>query len=313
MSTDPIPACRKAIARCVAVATLFAVSACGLDSGTPGTPAPDPNGIVPVAEGNGIAMLAPNLPDLLDLPKTVNFATDFADLQASIDGRIGLAVMPVGGGDITQFGDWTTGIAWSTIKVPIALAALRNDPTGMRSLAEAAITYSDNGAAQTLWNSLGSDGEAADIVQQVLHEAGDDNTDIGGRHTQLAQLGSDELIAFGATNWTLSDQVRFAAKLPCMPRANSVVSLMSEITHDQSWGLGRLIGAEFKGGWGPDDDTGFYTVRQFGLVPTLSGPVAVAMAAEPASGSFEDATDIMDRMALLLADHLQDLRGGDCS
>ncbi|MBL1079328.1 hypothetical protein JK358_33480 [Nocardia sp. 2] len=313
MSTDPIPACRKAIARAVTAATLLAVSACGLDSGGSGAPAADPNAIVPVAEaGQGISMLAPNLPELFGLPQTAGIAADFADLQAGMEGRIGLAFMPVGGSEITQLGDWTTGIAWSTIKVPLALAALRHDPTGMRSLAEAAITYSDNDAAQTLWNSLGSDNEAADAVQEILHEAGDDTTDIGGRHTHLAQLGNDDLIAFGATDWALSDQVRFAAALPCMPRANSVISLMSEITPSQSWGLGRLFGTEFKGGWGPDDDTGFYTVRQFGLVPTLAGPVAVALAAEPASGSFEDATDMLDRMALLLADHLQDLRGGIC-
>lgn len=257
-------------------------------------------------------MIAPNLPDLFGLPKSVGFAADFADLQAGIDGRLGMAVMPVGGGDMTVLGNWTTGIAWSTIKVPLALAALRNDPKGLRSLAEAAITFSDNDAAQTLWNSLGTGNEAADAVQAILHEAGDDYTDVAARHTRLATLGSDDLLSFGATDWALTDQVKFASQLPCLPRASSVVSLMSEITPSQSWGLGHLIGAEFKGGWGPDDETGNYTVRQFGLIPTLAGPIAVALAAEPTSGSFEDATDMMDKMALLLGDHLPDLRGGLC-
>lgn len=31
----------------------------------------------------------------------------------------------------------------------------------------------------------------------------------------------------------------------------------------QSYGLGVIEGAHFKGGWGPDDETGSYTVRQF--------------------------------------------------
>ncbi|WP_067826960.1 hypothetical protein [Nocardia inohanensis] len=315
MSTDPNVACRKAIARCFAVATLFAVTACSVQVKTSGAPVADPVPVVPVAAAEpatGLSMLAPDLPDLFGLPKSIGLAADFADLQAGLDGRIGLAVMPVGGGDMTLLGNWSSGIAWSTIKVPLALAALRHDPTGLRSIAEAAITYSDNDAAQELWNSLGTGNQAAEAVESILREAGDATTDVAARHTRLAALDSDDLLAFGATEWSLTDQVKFAAKLPCLPRANSVISLMSEITPSQSWGLGRLIGAEFKGGWGPDDDTGKYTVRQFGLVPTLAGPIAVALAAEPESGSFEDATDMMDKMAVLLSDHLTDLRGGLC-
>lgn len=314
MSTDPIPACRKAVARGMTLAALFAVSACGVQVGTSGVPVAQSADIAPAAESAPqVLMAVPNLPDLFGLPRTISLAADFADLQASVDGRMGLAIMPVGGGDLTVLGDWSTGIAWSTIKVPLALAALRHDPTGMSDAAEAAITFSDNGAAQELWDSLGTSNEAALAVEAILREAGDSVTDVGDRNSKLAAIGSDELLAFGATSWSLADQVRFASKLPCLPRANSVITLMSEITASQSWGLGRLLGAEFKGGWGPDDETGYYTVRQFGLIPTLSGPIAVALAAEPVSGSFDDATDIMDRLALLLADHLPDLHGGLCS
>ncbi|MFJ4650482.1 hypothetical protein ACIP5Y_04305 [Nocardia sp. NPDC088792] len=261
----------------------------------------------------GMSLAASDLPELFGLPHNVTFAADFADLQSTMDGRVGLAIMPVGGGDMTQLGTWTSGIAWSTIKVPIALAALRKDPDGMQSVAEAAITYSDNDAAEALWNSLGSGSQAADIVEAVLRETGDTRTDVAARHTKLADLESDDGLAFGTTDWSLADQVRFASKLPCLPASNSVISLMSEITPSQSWGLGRLIGAEFKGGWGPDDETGKYTVRQFGVIPTLRGPIAVAMAAEPASGSFDDATDMMDKLALMIGDHLPDLPGGLCN
>ncbi|MFF0631863.1 hypothetical protein ACFYTS_05120 [Nocardia sp. NPDC004151] len=316
MSTDPIPACCKGFVRGLAVAAVLAVSGCGVNVGAVHHSSAQADEIKPVGDSSKLQsppLIAPELPELYGLPKTLAFAADFAELKAGLEGRIGLAVMPVGGGDMTQLGDWTTGIAWSTIKVPLALAALRHDPTGMRSTAEAAITFSDNDAAQTLWNSLGTGSEAAEAVESILREAGDVATDVAARHTKLAALESDDLLAFGATDWSLADQVHFASRLPCLPRANSVVSLMSEITPSQSWGLGRLIGAEFKGGWGPDDDTGKYTVRQFGLVPTLNGPVAVALAAEPDSGSFDDATDMMDKLALLVGDHLPDLRGGLCS
>ncbi|MEC3954596.1 hypothetical protein VMT65_16270 [Nocardia sp. CDC153] len=316
MSTDPIPACRKGFVRGLALAAVLAVSACSVNLGAPHHSSSQSDGIKPVGDSSKLPssnMIAPDLPELFGLPKSLAFAADFADLKAALDGRVGIAVMPVGGGDMTQLGDWSTGIAWSTIKVPLALAALRHDPEGMRSTAEAAITFSDNDAAQELWNSLGNGNQAADAVEAILREAGDTTTDVAARHTKLAALESDDLLAFGATDWSLADQVHFASKLPCLPRANSVVSLMSEITPSQSWGLGRLIGAEFKGGWGPDDETGKYTVRQFGLIPTLNGPVAVALAAEPTSGSFDDATDMMDKLALLVGDHLPDLRGGLCS
>ncbi|WP_327144676.1 hypothetical protein [Nocardia sp. NBC_01327] len=298
------------------MATLLAASACAVHVSSAGSPTAGSASVAPAAEpaaAPGLSMVAPNLPGLFGLPKSITFAADFADLQSGLDGRIGLAVMPVGGGDMTVLGNWSSGVAWSTIKVPLALAALRRDPTGLRSTAEAAITFSDNDAAQELWNSLGNGAEAADAVESILREAGDGFTDVAARHTRLAMMGADDELAFGATDWSLTDQVRFASKLPCLPRANSVVSLMSDITPSQSWGLGRLIGAEFKGGWGPDDDTGKYTVRQFGLVPTLAGPIAVAMAAEPTSGSFDDATDMMDKLALLVGDHLPDLPGGLCT
>ncbi|WP_233434290.1 hypothetical protein [Nocardia yamanashiensis] len=298
------------------MATLFAVTACSVQVKTSsGAPAAEPVPVVPVLAADsptGLSMIAPELPDLFGLPKSIGFTADFSELQSGLDGRIGMAIMPVGGGEVTLLGNWSSGIAWSTIKVPLALAALRHDPDGMRSIAEAAITYSDNDAAQELWNSLGTGTQAAEAVESVLREAGDATTDVAARHTRLAALDSDDLLAFGATEWSLTDQVKFAANLPCLPRANSVISLMSEITPSQSWGLGKLIGAEFKGGWGPDDYTGKYTVRQFGLVPTLAGPIAVAMAAEPESGSFDDATDMMDKMAVLLGDHLSDLRSGHC-
>ncbi|WP_162958223.1 serine hydrolase [Nocardia yunnanensis] len=316
MSTDPIPACGKGFVRGLALAAVLAVSGCGVNFGAAHHASAQPGDIKPVGDSSALStptMAAPDLPELFGLPKSIAFAADFADLRAGLDGRVGVAVMPVGGGEMTQLGDWTTGIAWSTIKVPLALAALRHDPDGMRATAEAAITFSDNDAAQELWTSLGNGSQAADAVEAVLREAGDATTDVAARHTKLAALESDDLLAFGATDWSLSDQVHFASRLPCLPRANSVVSLMSEITPSQSWGLGRLIGAEFKGGWGPDDDTGKYTVRQFGLVPTLNGPVAVALAVEPTSGSFDDATDMMDKLALLVGDHLPDLRGGLCS
>ncbi|MET7767725.1 hypothetical protein [Nocardia sp. NPDC005366] len=236
-----------------------------------------------------------------------SFAADFTQLQPTLAGQVGMAIMPVGGGRMTVFGDWTTGIAWSTIKVPLAIAALRHDPAGALDDAEAAITYSDNGAAEALWQSLGDGLEAAQAVQDVLDEAGDLTTGVAGPRTTL------DYTSFGSTEWTLTEQVRFASKLPCLAQTGEVTKLMGEITPEQGWGLGTIDGAEFKGGWGPDDDTGIYTVRQFGLVPTPSGRMAVAVAAQADSGTYEDGTALLDRLARLIDRHRDELRGGECA
>ncbi|RMI35298.1 hypothetical protein EBN03_03160 [Nocardia stercoris] len=225
--------------------------------------------------------------------------TGFARLQAGLDGSAGLAIAPVGGRSVLRLGDWTTGAAWSTIKVPLAVAALRNRPGEERDDAEAAITVSDNDAAERLWLSLGDAGQAANAVQSVLREGGDETTVV-------------QQYPFGETSWALTDQVRFAAHLPCLPQAGPVVGLMDSIDPGQSWGLGGLPRVSFKGGWGPDDRTGAYLARQFGLVPTLTGTVAVAVAAQPKSGSFDDAVTMLNQMTALLEKYVSDLYGGLC-
>ncbi|MFC4126417.1 hypothetical protein [Nocardia rhizosphaerae] len=243
----------------------------------------------------------------LSIMRPDSLTAGFTQLQAQLPGKVGMALMPVGGERMTIYGDWTTGIAWSTIKVPLAVAALRHDQDrSIFEMVRAAITVSDNDAAADLWYSLGTGRQAAAAVQQVLDEA--DAAAVGeyGPHTELDHT------SFGSTEWSLANQVRFASRLPCLAGTELVTELMGEITPEQSWGLGLLDGTEFKGGWGPDDDTGVYTVRQFGLVPVGSGLLAVALAAQADSGSFTDTTALLDRMAMLLARHLPELRGGVC-
>lgn len=253
-----------------------------------------------------VAITDPAWRPQLSIVERETLARDFDRLKETMAGQVGLAIMPVGGGRMTVLGDWTTGIAWSTIKVPLAIAALRHDPEGSYDDAEAAITWSDNGAAESLWVSLGDGMEAAKAVQDVLDETGDGDTGVVGPRTQL------DYTAFGQTEWTLSNQARFGAALPCLPETETVTRLMSQITPEQRWGLGTLAGAEFKGGWGPDDDSGIYLARQFGVVPTGAGHVGVALAAQADSGTFEDATALLDQLGALLARHLDELPGGAC-
>ncbi|MFC4374947.1 hypothetical protein ACFO5K_12635 [Nocardia halotolerans] len=294
-STGRAAACHRLLQGVLLVSAVVSTS-CAVS----GNPAPV---TAPVVEVNSIEDwhrgMSIVLPDSL--------AAEFTQLQAALPGQVGMALMPVGGDRATVFGDWTTGIAWSTIKVPLAVAALRHDQDqSIFEMARAAITVSDNDAAAELWESLGDGHEAADAVQHVLDEAGTLASDGVGPRTQMDDT------SFGSTEWSLVNQVRFASRLPCLPQSETVIRLMGEITPEQGWGLGLLDGTEFKGGWGPDDETGVYTVRQFGLVPVGNGQLAVALAAQADSGSFADTTALLDRLARLLAEHLPELSGGVC-
>lgn len=240
---------------------------------------------------------------VMALPGTL--AWDFVNtLAPTLPGKVGLAVLPVGGDKVVALGDWTSGPGWSSMKVPLTLAALRKNP-GNQVAAINAIEYSDNAAADTLWQSLGSPEVAAQTVQDVLREGGDTQTTVPSARTR------SEYSAFGQADWSLANQLKFTAKLPCLPQSEVVTSLMGKISSAQRWGLGTLDGAVFKGGWGPDT-SGNYLVRQLGLIPVDGGQIAIVIATQPNSGSFDDGTVILTKIATLINQHLDELKGGTC-
>ncbi|WP_146161235.1 hypothetical protein [Nocardia sp. MDA0666] len=235
-----------------------------------------------------------------------SLAADFTALRPSLDGRAGMAIMPVGGQRTAQMGDWTTGPSWSTMKVPLTLAVLRTNGNTSTYQMSAAITESDNSAADGLWQALGAPEAAAKAVQSVLREGGDTTTTVPATRSRA------EYSAFGQADWSLADQVRWASRLPCLPDADTVTTLMGKVVWGQQWGLGHLDNTRFKGGWGPDP-SGNYLVRQFGLLTTPNGDVAISLAAQATSGTFDDGTQILNKMAGLITKHLDDLPAGHCA
>ncbi|MCC3311849.1 hypothetical protein [Nocardia africana] len=235
-----------------------------------------------------------------------SLAADFTALRPSLDGHAGMAIMAVGGQRTAQMGDWTTGPSWSTMKVPLTLAVLRTNGNTSTYQMSAAITESDNSAADGLWQSLGTPDAAAKAVQAVLREGGDTTTTVPAARSRA------EYSAFGQADWSLADQVRWASRLPCLPDADTVTTLMSKVVWGQQWGLGHLDNTRFKGGWGPDP-SGNYLVRQFGLLTTPNGDVAISLAAQATSGTFDDGTQILNKMAGLITKHLDDLPAGHCA
>ena len=220
----------------------------------------------------------------------------FESLAASIPATIGIAVAAPRLAGVSSLGNWAGGVAWSTIKVPLALAALRGDQVGAADLAVKAITEADNPASERLWSLLGEPAEAARRVQAVIRESGDAVTVVESRRLRTG------FTAFGQTQWTLEGQARFAAQLPDIPGAAAVIDLMHQIASGQRWGL-TAKGVAAKGGWGPGI-AGDYLVRQFGIVPMESGHVGVALAAEVHDGAFETGVDVLNTMTDWLIGHL---------
>lgn len=197
-----------------------------------------------------------------------------------------------------------TAPAWSTVKVPIAVAALRNDPNVVGYVGDA-ISASDNVAAEILWNSMG--GRANVLTNQILREGGDSTTQLH------ADPWSPEFLAFGETAWNLSDQARFASNLRCIDNHEPVLAAMGTIVEGSGYGLGLIPGALYKGGWSGDNANGFYSARQFGLLPTSDGGwVSVALSAESPDGQYETAQAMLNEVAMKLATKLNDLPRAKC-
>lgn len=272
--------------------------------------------------GQTVVTVTGNAPDptTTDSPAGTPAGTAHA---ADLDVSAPYTVAWSGDGTVTTGGTLESGlaapgpVAWSTSKIPVAVAALRAAADGSSTVdaatvqdnVTAAVTASDNAAAQALWDSLGDPETAGRKVTAVLREGGDTATTV---QTRVTRPG---LTSFGQTVWTAENQVRFATKLACLPGADPVLAAMGQITAGQDYGLGRIDGARFKGGWGPDT-TGAYQVRQFGLVPGADGTlVPVAVETVAADGSYDSGAAALDEIVTALAGTLAGVHGitpGSC-
>lgn len=233
-----------------------------------------------------VSPTAPSAPSKEPLPTPQapaenTLATQVSALEADTGAQISVALS-----DGTVAGSLTDTTAWSTSKVPLAIAAYRQDPS-TTALIDAAITVSDNASAQALWDGLGGGEQAAAAVGAVLAEAGDTSTQVQPYATR------EGFTAFGQTMWSTQAQASFAAALPGLAGSEAVLGPMGRIDPAQSYGLGLLPNAAFKGGWGPDA-SGQYLIRQFGLIDGRG----IAIAVIPADGTYESGQRVLDRIAL---------------
>jgi Beta-lactamase enzyme family len=183
-----------------------------------------------------------------------------------------LAIGPLAGGPIESRGELREIRAWSTMKLPVIVAALSAGRADWDAI-DAAITRSDNDAALRLWDELD---DGAGQVEAVLRAAGDEETAL---ERQPDPRGYS---SFGRTVWSLSAAVRFYGALArgdLLPPADTrrTLDAMRRIVPEQRWGLGAVNPPmPFKGGWGPSESPeGGYEVIQVGI----AGPTVVAIAA----------------------------------
>ena len=230
-------------------------------------------------------------------PLQLALEASFEQLSAAAPANVGIAIARP---DRTfSLGRWTSGVAWSTIKVPLGIAALRADSARAQDLVVKAITESDNPASEQLWSQLGNPADAARKVQHVIEECGDAATVVELRRLRRG------FTAFGQTQWTLERQAHFAAQLSLIPCATTVIDLMRHLTIGHQWGLSAQ-GIAAKAGWGPGVN-GDYLVRQFGIVPTQSGQWGVALAAEAHDGVFETGVEVVNSLSDWLMSRLPSL------
>lgn len=288
---------------CVVVVAVMALAACAaLDPGaaprTADTARPSPTGSqadsTPSERARTPATTAPADPQA--------FANAFAEVQARLSGPAAVALVSPRGTTLVA-GEATSGVAWSTAKVPLAIAALRAGSTPATTNAvRAAIEDSDNAAAERLWAGLGGGARAAAATEAVLAAGGDTATRVPT--TQLRP----PYTVFGQTSWTVARAAGFAARLPCIDGAGPVLEHMRHVSGNQQWGFWSVRGAAVKGGWGPGSRGG-YLVRQLAVVPAAGGEVGVAALVN--ASSFEAGQRDLDAVAAWAAPYVSAL-GGRC-
>ena len=250
--------------------------------------------------------------------KVASFDGEMKELEK--DGvKVGVAVSAPGNKQISEVktaGSWNGGRAWSTIKVPLSIAAIQENvstgevtepygtscnPPSLSSAVYDAITQSDNCAAWWLWEALGGDGSStADKVTKILRAGGDSSTTVNGTRNDGKYLTS------GKTNWSLADQVIFAANMSSIDGSSEVLSKM--IIHnasDGSHGLASNYTSMVKGGWGDADGA---ATRQFGLVKLKNGECSAVAIGTNQGSNFS----MLDKIVKILLNHEDDLPAGKC-
>lgn len=304
----------RAAAGVVSVSLALAVAGCTIDGGS--LPQSDEPTKTAVEDGQVPEMTAPPAVEQAQAAPVPLLATDVVPEQArrQLEEAVRTVISLYGGTaeialsdgvTTTSIGQVDDEVSWSTIKVPLAIAALRRDGSQTtRNLVANTIQRSDNDTANQLWNSLGGGTQAAAAVDEVLVQG-----KVPAVHTSSVQ-SNPPYSPYGQTQFSVRDQAKFGVYLPCVPDSEYVVALMGKVINGAAYGLGTLPGVSFKGGWGPDRN-GHYSARQFGFFMGPQGRVGVAIAAHPMAGTYPVAQAALTELAQAVGTVMQQARGMD--
>ena len=225
-------------------------------------------------------------PEGLDVTGTLRALRDDIDaIEEETGTELGISLY---NGHINGYtGTVATLPSWSTIKVPIALAAQEHcdvSDEALHTLIKAAIEWSDNDSASTLLDCVGTE-----HVEEEVAEAG-------------ASINANA--AFGRSEWPLASAARYGWYLSTRDEDNEVIVAMYNVVDEQQWGLGAFDNAAFKGGWSGDRRDGSWHSRQFGFVPVDDTALGVAIAARSPDGSDTDTIEALDQLTAALAKQL---------
>lgn len=252
----------------IAALCLCTVSACSGEPSTESAPAPSTSSVAPKQ-----ASVREQLDHAVE--KTAK----------RYHAKVGVAI--AAGDDTIAAGDKGTGPVWSTIKVPIAIAALKDGAD--KSLVDLAIKESDNDAAYSLWSQVQwQEGSAKKAVGDLLDDYGS-RADIHDT-------------AFGYSTWPLEEQAVFGAELPCIKEADYVHKVLKDIVPWQKIGLSKEKQTRAKSGWGLDEDENEYTYRQFGVHEVEGKRVGVALSVVTDGEDYADAEKAVKYLARQLVD-----------
>jgi hypothetical protein len=284
----------------VAICTLIFLTGCAKS-----VPAADQrlDSSLPAATANGASESSGVAPSLAN-PSSDPLEASFSEFSSTISGQVGVAIATDNG--VRSFGSWTVGPAWSTIKVPLAIAALRHSKEEASPLVPLVIQESDNPAAEKLWAQLGTPEEAAQAVGAILSEGGDTAT------TVESERKRPDFSVFGQTEWSVGDQATFMAALPCLPSSEPVLTDMKKLAGNQQWGLALRGDTSVKGGWGPSPE-GAYLVRQVATITSAGGNIGVALSALPQDGSFDSGVAQVGKLAEWVGEHLDAFTPKKCA
>ncbi|MEW2357936.1 serine hydrolase [Spirillospora sp. NPDC029432] len=197
-------------------------------------------------------------------------------------GRLSVAVRDLESGLAFSYEPRLRTATASIVKVEIVMALLlqaqredRSLTAAERSLAERAITVSDNDAATALWHAIGGGPGLAKA----------------GRRLGLEDTEPGPGTAWGATTTSAADQVRLLAALasgggPLTGRNRRyVLDLMGEVAPEQAWGVSAAAAGgaavALKNGWLPREvDGGAWTVNSVGRVRAGGRDLLIAVVSD---------------------------------